>query len=302
VGDAIELNAGGYRAVVDPRGAALRRLTWRDRDLVWPYTGTEGPTAFQGQFLAPWPNRIADGRYVFAGTEYRLPVTEPARGTALHGFAHAEPWRTTGAAPDRAALALDLAGVPGYPFRLELAVDYTLDAADGLAVRVRARNAGASPAPYGNGFHPYLRVGGALADAVLRLPGSLRLPVDGRLLPAGPPEPVAGTEHDFRVPRRVGATVFDTAFTGLDRGPDGLAWSVLSGGGTSVGLWADRSYGWLQVFSADGLPEGLHRSGLAVEPMTCPPNAFASGHDLTVLEPGAEARSAFGIRVVDTAP
>ncbi|MDA8371834.1 MAG: aldose 1-epimerase family protein [Nocardiopsaceae bacterium] len=296
MGNAIELAAGDYRAVIDRRGAALRRLTWQGQDLVWGYGSDAEPVAYQGQLLAPWPNRIADGRYVFAGAEHRLEITEPERTTALHGLVHSEPWLPQTVAPSVTRLGYTLDGAPGYPFRLELTAAYELDPVSGLTVTISAHNTGGSPAPYGTGMHPYLRVSAPLDEATLRLPARLRLPVDGRLLPSGAPEPVAGTEHDFRSPRRIGGTVLDTAFTGLDRDEEGLAWTVLSGGGTAVGLWADRSYSWLQVFSADGLPEAAHRVGLAVEPMTCPPNAFASGDDLDVLSPEQTLGSRFGIR------
>ncbi|GAB3446956.1 aldose 1-epimerase family protein [Streptomonospora sediminis] len=295
MGDAIELAAGDYRAVVSRLGAGMCRLAWGGEELIWSCPPDAPPANFKGRLLAPWPNRIGDGRYTFQGAEHQLEINEPQRGTALHGLAHALAWLPVEIGSDRATLTCVLDGATGYPFRIELTASYELDAAHGLAVTIEARNTGGSAAPYGVGAHPYLAVDSPLDEAVLRLPAASRLPVDERLLPSGPPEPVAGTEHDFRTPRRVGATMFDTAFTDLDRGADGLAWTVLSADGGSAAVWADSSYGWLQVFSADGLPDGRHRRGLAVEPMTCPPDAFRSGTDLAVLEPGEQTRSRFGI-------
>ncbi|QBI53866.1 aldose 1-epimerase family protein [Streptomonospora litoralis] len=295
MGDAIELTAGDYEAVVSRQGASMCRLAYGGEELIWTCPPDVQPAAFEGRLLAPWPNRVGDGSYVFKGVEHQLEITEPERGTALHGLAHARPWLPVEIASDRAELSCLLDGAPGYPFRLELTAVYELDAASGLTVTLGARNAGDSAAPYGAGAHPYLAVAGPLDDAVLRLPAGSRQPADERLLPAGPPEPVAGTEHDFRTPRPIGPTAFDTAFTDLERDSDGLAWTVLSFGRAAVAVWADASFGWLQVFSAEGLPEGMHRRGLAVEPMTCPPDAFSSGTDLIVLEPGEETRSRFGI-------
>ena len=62
-------------------------------------------------------------------------------------------------------------------------------------------------------------------------------------------------------------------------------------------MWADAAaYPWLQVFTGDALPEPLRRtSGVAVEPMTCPPDAFRSGQDLIVLAPGQEFEGLWGI-------
>lgn len=51
-----------------------------------------------------------------------------------------------------------------------------------------------------------------------------------------------------------------------------------SGVGTSLSSDAR----WLQVYSADD----IGRVGVAVEPMSCPPNAFNSGTDLVGLGPG----------------
>ena len=49
------------------------------------------------------------------------------------------------------------------------------------------------------------------------------------------------------------------------------------------------------LFTGDPLPDVARRS-LAVEPMTCPPDAFRSGEDLIRLEPGGSFTSTWGIR------
>ena len=56
----------------------------------------------------------------------------------------------------------------------------------------------------------------------------------------------------------------------------------------------DEAYGYLQLFTGDPLPDVARRS-LAVEPMTCPPNAFRTGEALVRLEPGASWTGAWGI-------
>ncbi|KUP95152.1 aldose 1-epimerase family protein [Thermobifida cellulosilytica] len=290
---AITLEAGKYRATVDPLGAALRTLSWDERDLVWGYP--EGrPQYAQGQLLIPWPNRIDRGRYTFAGTEYQLEITEPELDNAIHGLTSSLPWQPSQVAAESVRFDLAFEGAPGYPFRLELRVDYALDPVLGLSVRVGARNTGDRPAPYGHGSHNYLTLGLPVDETTLRLPASGWLPVDIRMIPSGAVRSVADTEYDFRTPRRVGATVLDTAFTDLSVDGEGRSWTVLSAGQAEVGLWADSSYGWLQVFSAD-YPGPERRRHLAVEPMTCPPNAFVTGTDLIVLEPGQSTESSFGI-------
>jgi aldose 1-epimerase len=185
---------------------------------------------------------------------------------------------------------------PGYPFTLALRIEYDLSA-DGLRVSTTATNAGPDACPYGSGAHPYLTVGTATVDsAFLRCPGWTVLRTDERGLPVST-ESVDGTDYDFRRPRRIGSTRLDHAFTDLERGADGLARVELAGSraGRRLILWVDDSYGYLMLFTGDPLAD-VNRRSLAVEPMTCPPNAFRTGEGLVRLEPGASFRSAWGIR------
>jgi aldose 1-epimerase len=184
---------------------------------------------------------------------------------------------------------------PGYPFTLALSIEYTLSLS-GLRVRTTATNIGDEACPYGSGAHPYLRVGTETVDSViLRVPGHTVLHSDDRGLPVDV-APVDGTEFAFRRPRPIGSTKLDHAFTDLERGEDGLARVSLAGLGRGTGLmlWVDETYGYLMIFSGDALPD-VDRRSLAVEPMTCPPNAFRTGEALIRLEPGSSFTSAWGI-------
>ena len=97
-------------------------------------------------------------------------------------------------------------------------------------------------------------------------------------------------------PRTIGATVLDHAFTDLERAEDGLARVELQDpdSGTELTLWVDETYPYVMVFTGDPLPD-VNRRSLAVEPMTCPPNAFRSGEGLVRLEPGESLTSSWGI-------
>jgi aldose 1-epimerase len=129
----------------------------------------------------------------------------------------------------------------------------------------------------------------------LHVPARTVLRSDERGLPTGK-EAVEGTEYDFRKPMRIGSTTLDHAFTDLERDQDGLARVELRDPdhGTRVWLWVDESYPYLMLFSGDPLPD-VHRRSLAVEPMTCPPNAFRTGDGLIGLEPGSSFTSTWGI-------
>jgi aldose 1-epimerase len=161
-------------------------------------------------------------------------------------------------------------------------------------VRTTATNIGPDAAPYGSGAHPYFTVGtDAVDDIVLRVPAYTALRSNGRGIPTGT-QHVEGTELDFRSPRRIGDAKIDHGFTDLEWDGSGIAQVELtSEGGAGLTLWVDESYPYIMVFTGD-LPE-VSRRGLAVEPMTCAPNAFRSGDGLVVLEPGAATTAAWGI-------
>jgi aldose 1-epimerase len=123
--------------------------------------------------------------------------------------------------------------------------------------------------------------------------------MDDRGIPSGPSVPVEGTAYDFRQPRVIGSTQLDHALTGLDRDGEGRVWAELAadgGSGARVALWAGDGYRWMQVFTGDPLGPDRRRKAVAIEPMSCPPNAFATGEDLLVLEPGQAVTHTWGIQ------
>ena len=279
-------------------GGGLRTYAFRGRDVLAGYPPEARCSAGRGQLLMPWPNRIRDGRYSFAGTDHQLALTEPDRGNAAHGLVRWAIWSALEQSQDSVTLGCRLRPQPGWEWSLDLSVTYAMTAS-GLTVTPGARNVGADPAPFGCGAHPYLSVGEARVDeVVLGIPAASMLELDARLLPTGLAT-VDGTGHDFRAPRVLGELALDTAFTDIAADVDGR-WRVTlthPRTGRAVTLWADATaYPWLQVFTGDSLPLTTRRaSGIAVEPMTCPPDAFNSGDDLLVLQPGQAFAAPWGI-------
>lgn len=290
------LREGAYSAVVTDRGAALRQLRHGERDLIVPFPAGGPIPDYRGILAAPWPNRIEDGRYTFEGAEHQLPVNEPERGCALHGLAFAEDWTVEAHDGSSMVLTCSVGPAPGYPFRLALSAEYHLDG-DGLHTKVTATNTGTTTAPYGVCPHPYLVAGPAPLDEwTLDFAASHYLDVTpDRLLPVGL-RPVENHVFDFREPRRIGSTEIDHAFTGLAFDAAGCArLHVRDPGGTGVGMAWDRACPWLQIHTADKPAPHPSRLGLAVEPMTCPPNAFNSGQDLVRLEAGSTHEASWRI-------
>ncbi|MET7519332.1 gluconokinase, GntK/IdnK-type [Streptomyces sp. NPDC005480] len=279
---------GDQSAVVVQLGGALRDYLVNGRPVLDGFSTGSAITGGRGQLLVPWPNRVGGGRYRFDGRSHQLPLSEVEKGNAIHGLLRWTLWKLLARTDDSVLLGTTLCPQPGYPFLLDVRVEYRLGP-DGLRTAVHATNTGTEPAPYGVGQHPYLTVGTDLVDsAVLTVPARYLLRTDDKGLPIGR-EPVDGTPYDFRAARPIGDLRLDTAFTGLDRGPDGRAIVRLAhpSGLQGVDLWLGEGTRYVQVYTGDTLAEPERRRGVAVEAMSCPPDALRSGTDLTVLQPGA---------------
>lgn len=298
-----DLSAGDFSATITELGAGLRRLEHRGQPVIVGYEPDMLPPGGAGQLLCPWPNRVDGGHYTIDGVHYQLDLSEPANENAIHGLTRWLSWvpGPGSAAGDEITLRHVLLGHQGYPFCLEFDASYRLDADRGLEVSISARNIGSLAAPYGTGSHPYLTAGAATVDECeLELPAGLWQPIGERGIPYDSPKDVTGTEFDFRAAKRIGITQLDSALTGLTRDADGRARARLTGPRTQVTLWAGPGYEWLQVFTGDTLDPSHRRKAVAIEPMTCPPNAFVSGVDLLMLEPGDSVTHTWGIEVTPT--
>ena len=280
----VVLAAGDARLAVDLRGGGLRRLVVGDWDVLDGYPHGAVTEGWPGAVLIPWPSRLRHGRWTWHDRELPLDIHSPEQPHARHGLLAWQPWVVLDRAEDRASVGTTLEPHPGYPFRLAAAVDYAL-APEGLSVTVRVRNTGSAAAPFGVGMHPYLYVGanedGGIGGADLTVGAKTALETDGGL--------PTGTTHRFhRDVGRIGNRAFDTPLTDLERDDQGWARARLRGPLGELELAVDEAWPWLQIYTGDAMPEGQHRRSLAVEPMTCPPNALADGVDLIVVEPGAE--------------
>lgn len=288
-GTQVVLHGRGLTAAITEVGATLRELSFQGRPLVVGFRRPDLPFGYQGAVLAPWPNRLADGRYRWADTDYQVPLTEPERFNALHGLVAFAPWQVVETAPESVTLTHRLWPQRGYPFLLDLRATYELSDR-GLTFTLTAINAGDAAAPYGASFHPYLIAGGGAVDEwTVQVPAATYLTVDPeRLLPVAT-APVGPAGYDFRAPTSLRGIEVDHAFTDLDFDDAGTATLRLLGpSGRGVAMTWDRAAPWLQLCIPGAHNPTMNRRTLAVEPMTCPPDAFNSGIDLITLPPGGE--------------
>lgn len=295
-GPVFRIAAGEYAASVTSRGASLSELRLAGRDLVVPFDPELPIPDYRGIIAAPWPNRIADGAYRWEGVVQHLPLNEPERGTALHGLVFDRLWDVEKHDADSLTLRCEIEAFSGYPGPLSLVAEYRIDA-DGLHTTVTASNPGEARIPYGVCPHPYLVAGPAPLDEwTLQVDAAEFLNVTpDRLLPLRL-RPVDGHPFDFRATRIIGSTEIDHAFTSIAADITGTSeLTVTDPSGSHVGMRWNESCPWLQIHTADKPDAAISRRGLAVEPMTCPPDAFNSGTSLIALEPGASHAASWTI-------
>jgi aldose 1-epimerase len=286
------IEAGAHRVTVVDVGAGLRAYTYEGSDVTCTYGEDELPPRGCGTTLVPWPNRIRNGKYTFDGKNYQLPLTEPAARNAIHGLGRWARWTKVRHEPDLVTLRLDVVPQNGYPFELRVETTYALHAERGLTVTIGARNLGGSRLPFGAGSHPYLSTHGRpLAETTVQLPAQERLVVDEQQVPVGT-RSVAGSRLDLRKGKRLRDLRLDDGFTNLvTEGGRGVAEVRTPAGGAQ--LWCDENFPYLQVFTLDELTP--KQPGVAIEPMSCAPNAFNTGVGLIVLAPGGTWAGSWGI-------
>lgn len=290
------ISAGDLEAVFLPGhgmlGASLRHrnaeILRRIEDL--QSTAAKGSTAGI-PLLHPWANRLAGPRYYAAGRAVDLDPSSPLLHFDEHGLPmHGVPWsllvwKLTEATQDylRAQLewtSSDLLAIFPFPHRLQMNARLR---PDGLELETRLIAGPEGPVPVSFGFHPYFGVPDLpRAQWRLQLPAMRRLVLDQRGIPTGAEEAFDGFDA------QLGESSFDDCFALTVGGSSSLS---LAGAGRRITVDLLAGYQFAQVFAPKG------KDYVALEPMTAPTNALTSGRGLNLVEPGAEFRAAFRIRV-----
>ncbi|GAA2337900.1 aldose 1-epimerase family protein [Saccharopolyspora halophila] len=299
-GRQFEITFDSARAVITEFGAALRVFEVDGVPHTETFDADRLPPSASGSVLVPWPNRVADGHWHLHGESQQLALTEPDKNNAIHGLLRHAPWQVVEHSASALVLQATVAAQPGWPVPLLTSIGYALDE-QGLTVTHTVENLGGKPVPFGVGVHPYLRAGEADTDeCTLRLAASTVLPVDPeRLLPVRPARSLEGDEVDFRSGRKLEGVWLDTAFGGATPAPDDpeelVRHSLTRPDGHGVQLWADPVFKWVQVYTSAEYPDRGGRV-IAIEPMTCPPDALNSGTDLLTLQPGEAWTAHWGLK------
>lgn len=295
-GEQFRISSGSHRATIVEVGGGVRQYAVDGRDVLDPYPISAMCDGAHGAVLAPWPNRLADGAYSFNGVDHQVALTEPDKHNAIHGFLRWRNWQAVEHEPDRVLMATRIHPLQGYPFLLDVQVEYSLSDA-GLTVTTTATNQGESACPYGSGQHPYLSPGTGLIDeCTVQLEATSWIDtLNARQLPTGTTA-THGTPMDFTTAKQLGDQQLDVAFCELTRGADQRARvSLTAPDGGRAELWVDTTYRLIELYTGDTLDPDRRRRGLGAEPMTCPPNAFQTGDGLHRLDPGESQVNTWGV-------
>jgi aldose 1-epimerase len=296
-GEQYEINYDGHRAVVVSVGGGLRTYSVGDRAVLDGYDVDAMCDGARCQTLVPWPNRVQDGTWSWAGESRQLALTEPEQHNAIHGLVRWMPWSVAERTESSITVTCTSYPQPGYPWAIQVTNAWSLGG-DGVMVETTLQNVSGSAAPVAAGFHPYITVGTELIDeATLTVPGRTRLVTGAQQIPVER-EPVSGTDYDFQSPKPLGELKIDHTYTDLRRDADGRARLRLAhpDGSPAVTVWVDEAFEYLEIFTGDALPDSSRRRrGLGVEPMSAPPNALATGESLVTLEPGERWQGRWGI-------
>lgn len=265
-------------------GLTVSRLVLNEQDILVPIdkARVENNTTFINALLLPFPNRICDGKYQFEGVSYQLDRNESSRGHALHGLLYDQPFEQIDEAESsdeiKASFRHEIKrdSYVGYPFHIEIVISIFLRN-NQLRIDVKTKNIDDRSAPYGVGWHPYFYVEDTIDNKKLTIPSNsiLKTRKDKELIPTGK------YEDYISVSETVEQQQFDTCFARLHTHK-----TVFN----TVTIFQDTSMNFLQLYTP---PD---RKSIAIEPMSCAPDAFNNTLGLVILNAGQSISHSFGIR------
>lgn len=295
---------GGHAVILPSTGGAVNQLALpvegRSFELLDGYTSQTDLNdnlgiTFKGCNLFPFPNRVADGSYTSNGETYQLDLNFQFENNAIHGLVFDQDFEVAGSNDGAENCTLTLRYTPakrrsGYPFDYRLEHDFLLSADHGFTCTTRITNRSSAEIPIGHGWHPYFTVGADTIDNLLLcFPAREIIGVDSRNIPTGK----NSTYRFFTEPRKIGDTSLDSCFR-LDVGTGSCTETVLFNPQIDSGLriWQETGsgkYNFLQIYT----PKQRH--AIAIEPMTCEPDAFNSKRGLISLAASQTISLSWGI-------
>jgi aldose 1-epimerase len=215
----MELRNADSRVTLDAaHGGAIREFSWQGIAILRPAASdvASDPFSLACFPLVPYANRVAGGRFEFAGRQVQLARNWDQDPYPIHG----QGWRASWLAEQLSASAARLTFQGGgddwpWPYR---AVQEFAVFADGLQIRLAVENQSASVMPAMLGIHPYFP-----APALASIQARTRTVwlTDAQALPVQ--EVLAPPDWSFDRPRGVARVALDHCFDHWD-GHASLRW------------------------------------------------------------------------------
>ncbi|MFN3405457.1 MAG: aldose 1-epimerase [Cytophagaceae bacterium] len=254
---------------------------------------TKGKSQYRSSKLFPFPNRIKDGKYNFNGCDFNFPINHPAENNALHGFVFDRKFEIKKLITEKdfASVTLSYAydgTYPGFPFPFELNITHKFSS-NNYECKTEVSNTGNSTFPMGSGWHPYFGLGKSINELVVELPEARLAEVDHRLIPTG-----SYKEIKMETGVILGTRSFDSCFELKNiNQPKQIVKISDPELKLNISFWqstGEKGYNFLQVYTP---PE---RDIIAIEPMTCLPDAFNNKVGLITLKPESKWSGTYGIK------
>jgi aldose 1-epimerase len=266
-----------YSIIYPNLGASLQKLSSNNTEIINGISNAaEGlndyKNAFKSAFLFPFPNRISDGKYEFGQTKYELDCNEKPLKNALHGHIYDKQFsiKNTETSENNAIVSLyyaDEGKTKGFPFPYQIEIIYTFSR-EKITIDFQVFNNGEKSFPFGIGWHPYFKTSNLNANS-LDFEGASQYSLNEKMIPQDE------IPLKFKTPLFIEKTTLDDCF--ITNKPQATFESEAYKIG--IDFFPKNKKNYLQVYTPPT------RNCIAIEPMTCAPNAFNNKNGLLILEP-----------------
>jgi len=304
-------NENGLSAEIISLGGIIRRLCVKDRngkdvdivlgrDTLEDYLKNDG---YIGALIGRHANRIKKGEFELNGEKFNVSINEGAN--SLHGGTtgfDAKVWEATitgrKSVPELTLTLLSQDGEEGFPGKMVVTVTYAIHPDNTFSIRYRARADKDTLCNLTN--HSYFNLAGydsgRVYEQVLQINSGFYTPNDSECMPTGEILSVTGTPFDFRAPKPIGQDIdadfpqtkavggYDHNYMIAGRGFRKAAAASCEKTGITMEVFTDQPA--MQLYTANALPEGVHKDGSADAPVhgafcletQCVPNAMEFSH------------------------
>lgn len=267
-------------------GAALNSYQFNGKEFVQGYQNiTETQTQkYKGVILAPFPNRIANAKFSFEGNDFELPINRPKEGLALHGFLYNQPFEILQHEEKFIVLQYNYTNTfSAFPFLFTLIVAYELLDSGELKIKTVVKNTGEKIMPFGVGWHPYFVIDDSIDTMCLKMLACDKMELKNNI-------PTEKLECFLTENKSLNLKEyhFDDCF--VFNQPEIKFQLVGQKYQLNINAKSANNYPYFQIYTPKT------RDSIAIEPMSCAPNAF--NNKIGLLEIGVGQSYSFEYNIL----